>query len=64
MGALELLGIKGHVTGHVYGNLSKLTITVVWYVRMGHLAPFLTQRPSSEFLPGLIILHLTEKIHF
>lgn len=28
--ALKLLEIKGHMTEHVYGNLSKLTITVVW----------------------------------
>lgn len=45
------------MTESVYGNLSKLTITVVWWVRMGHLAPFPMQHLSIEFLPGLIILH-------
>lgn len=52
------------MTERVYGNLSKLTITVVWWVPTGHLASFLTQHPTSEFLPGLIILHLTEKKTF
>lgn len=57
MEALKLLEIKGHMTESVYGNLSKLTITVACRVRMGHLASFFLQHLSIEFLPGLISLH-------
>lgn len=56
MEALKLLEVKGHMTESVCGNLSKSTVTVVCWVRMGHLASFLLQHLSIEFLPGFIIL--------